>query len=116
MPSTNDEITIINAPPTVQVATTPATYLPREGEKGVTAEDHAAFGFFTKKSVQDLTAQIEELRGKIGTIVTSLSQSFTKNAELDEVSIGLAVSIDGHIGIASAGAEASIELTFKVKH
>ena len=37
-------------------------------------------------------------------------------AELDEVSIGLAVSIDGSIGIASAGAEASIELTYKIKY
>jgi hypothetical protein len=70
MPSTDDEITIINAPPTVPVATAPATYLLREGEKGAKAEDHAAFGFFTKKPVQDLAAQIEELRGKIGTIVS----------------------------------------------
>ena len=66
--------------------------------------------------MQHLTAQIEELQGKIATVVTSLTQSVAQNAELDEVSVGLAVSIDGDIGIASAGAEASIELTFKVKH
>jgi hypothetical protein len=91
-------------------------YLPREGEEGPKPQEHAGWAFFTKKPVEDLTAQIDELRGKIATIVMSLSKVVSQNAELDEVSIGLAVSIDGSIGIASAGAEASIELTYKIKH
>jgi hypothetical protein len=34
--------------------------------------------------------------------------------KLDEVTIGLSISVEGDIGIARAGAEASIELRFKV--
>jgi hypothetical protein len=115
MPSTDNTIKIINAP-TAPLKSAPADYLPREEEKGLKPEDQFGFAFFTKKPVEHLTAQIDELRGKIATVVTSLTQSVAQNAELDEVSVGLAVSIDGDIGIASAGAEASIELTFKVKH
>jgi hypothetical protein len=113
----SNEIKIINAPQIITRDKDKAVdHLPVEDELGLQAEEHFGFAFFTKKPVEHLTAQIEELKGKIGTVVTSLSQSFAENAELDEVSIGLAVSIDGDIGIASAGAEASIELTFKVKH
>lgn len=104
MPSNDGEIKIINAPAAIVKGADPE-YLPREGE-GPAAQQHLAWTFFTKKPVQDLTAQIDELRGKIATIVTSLSKVVSQNAELDEVSIGLAVSIDGNIGIASAGAEA----------
>jgi hypothetical protein len=111
----NGEIKIINAPQ-LPVKSGPADYLPREAPSDLKPEDQFGFAFFTKKPVEHLTAQIDELRGKIATLVTSLGQSIAANAELDEVTVGLAVSIDGDIGIASAGAEASIELTFKVKH
>lgn len=116
MPS-NDKntIKIINAPTSIVKTGGAVESLPREGEEGLEAEEHAAWSFFTKKPVQDLTAQIDELRGKIATIVTSLSKAVTQDTELSEVTIGLAVSIDGSIGIASAGAEASIELTYKIK-
>jgi hypothetical protein len=115
MADKTDEVKIINAPQAL-ANRGPVDYLPTEEEPGLKAEDQFGFAFFTKKPVEHLTAQIDELRGKIATIVTSLSQSIANNAQLDEVTVGLAVSIDGDIGIASAGAEASIELTFKVKH
>ena len=115
MPSNVGEIKIINAPAAVVKSGAPE-HLPREGEEGPEAEEHAGWAFFTRKPVQDLTAQIDELREKLALIVTSLSKVVTQDTELDEVSIGLAVSIDGSIGIASAGAEASIELRYKIKH
>jgi hypothetical protein len=115
MSDLSDTIKIINAPRVVN-AVQPSDYLPRPEESGPKAEEQFGWAFFTNKPVQHLTDQIDELRGKIATVVKSLAQSITDNAELDEISIGLAVSIDGDIGIASAGAEASIELTFKVKH
>jgi riboflavin biosynthesis pyrimidine reductase len=63
--------------------------------------------------VKDLTDQIDELHHEIATIVTSLSTALTQNAKLDEINVGLAVSIDGSIGIASAGTELGIKLTYK---
>jgi hypothetical protein len=113
-PSSND-IKIINAPPQ-PFKGAPLAYVPSEEEPALKPEDHFGFAFFTKKPVEHLTAQVDELRDKIAKLVTSLGKSIASNAELDEISVGLAVSIDGDIGIASAGAEASIELTFKVKH
>ena len=115
MPPSSNEIKIINAPQ-LPLKGAPVDYLPPEEERGLKPEDQFGFAFFTKKPVEHLTAQIDELRDKIATLVTSLGKSIAGNAELNEVSVGLAVSIDGDIGIASAGAEASIELTFKVKH
>jgi hypothetical protein len=115
MASSSNEIKIINAPP-APFKGAPADYLPSEEGPGLKPEDHFGFAFFNKKPVEHLTAQVDELRDKISTLVTSLGKSIAANAELDEISVGLAVSIDGDIGIASAGAEASIELTFKVKH
>lgn len=112
--SNHGEIKIINSPaPAVRAVA--ADHLPREGEEGPQAEEHFGWPSFTKKPVQDLAAQIAELQDKIASIVTSASKAVTQNAVLDEVTVGLAVSIDGNIGIASAGAEASIELTYKVK-
>ena len=114
--SPNDgEIKIINGPAPAVRPLTPG-HLPREGEEGPEAEKHLGWALFTKKPVQDLTTQIDELRDKIAEIVASVSTTVAQNTILDEVTVGLAVSIDGSIGIASAGAEASIELTYKVKH
>jgi hypothetical protein len=115
MADSSDLIKIISGPPAVAAVKAP-DYLPSEGEPGLTPEEHFGFAFFTNKPVKHLTDQIEELKGKIGTVVESLTHSFSQKAELEEVTIGLAVSVDGDIGIASAGAEASIELTFKIKH
>jgi len=115
MSPNNGEIKIINGPAPAVRPVTPE-HLPREGEEGPGGEQHFGSAFFTKKPVQDLTNQIVELRDKIAEIVASVSTSVPQNTLLDEVTVGLAVSMDGSIGIAGAGAEASIELTYKVKH
>jgi hypothetical protein len=115
MSDVSNTIKIINAPQAV-TAVQPIEHLPRSKKPGPKAEQQFAWAFFTNKPVKLLTDQIDELKGKIAIVVKSLAQSVADNAELDEISVGLAVSVDGDIGIASAGAEASIELTFKVKH
>jgi hypothetical protein len=95
MPSNDkDTIKIINSPAAMVKAGAAVESLPREGEEGPEAEEHAAWSFFTKKPVQDLAAEIDEPRGKIATIVTSLSKAVTQTTELSEVTIGLAVSIN----------------------
>ena len=114
MSSNGGEIKIINGP-ALAVRAAPA-HLPREGEEEPEAEERFGWGFFTKKPVQELTTQIDELRDKIAEIVASVSKVVAQNAILEEVTIGLAVSIDGSIGIASAGAEVGIELTYKMHH
>jgi len=108
-------IKIINAPQVVAPVQS-VEHLQRPEKRGPKAEEQFGWAFFTNKPVKNLTDQIDELKGKIATVVKSLAQSVADNAELDEISVGLAVSINGDIGIASASAEASIELTFKVKH
>ncbi len=108
-------ITIIAGPQPVLPAQ-PLDYLPPEGEGAPHGEEQGLPSFMTKKPIEKLTGQIEALRGQLGTLVKSLAQSVSEDTELEEITIGLAVSVEGDIGIASAGAEASIELMFKVKH
>jgi hypothetical protein len=115
MSDVSNMIKIINAPQAVTTVQ-PTEYLPRPKKRGPKAEEQFGWAFFTNKPVKHLTDQIDELKGKIAIVVKSLAQSVAENSELDEISVGLAVSVNGDIGIASAGAEASIELTFKVKH
>jgi hypothetical protein len=109
-----NEITIIAGPQSVLPAQS-LEYLPPEGEGVPHGELQGLPSFITKRPIDKLTGQIEALRGQLATLVKSLAQSVSENTELEEITIGLAVSVEGDIGIASAGAEASIELTFKVK-
>jgi Flp pilus assembly secretin CpaC len=106
-----NEITIISAPQLIAPVQS-ADYLPRTKKLGPQSEEQFGFKFSSKKPVKYLTDQIDDLKGKIALVVKSLAQSVTDNAELDEITVGLAVSVEGDIGIASAGAEASIEMTF----
>ena len=115
MPEETNMIKII-AGPLPAVPAEDLDYLPTEGEEAQHGTEHSVLTLFSKTPVERLTEQIEALRGQLGSLVRSLSHSFSENTELDEITIGLAVSLDGDIGIASAGAEASIELMFKIKH
>lgn len=117
MANGKDEIKIITGPPATALASKPEDILPREGVSPK-EEDHfnlPKIKFFTKKPVEQITNQIEELKGTISKVVTTLSQCVVEKTELDEVTVGLAVSVEGDVGIASAGAEVSIELTYKIK-
>ncbi|HEV2349290.1 MAG TPA: hypothetical protein VG028_05520 [Terriglobia bacterium] len=114
MPTDKSTIKIISGPPPTPAGAEPES-LPREGEFPGVAEEHLRWPHFTSKPVKQLTDEIANLKGQLAVIVQHLAQSVVDNATLDEISVGLAVSLEGDIGIASAGAEASIELKFKVK-
>lgn len=107
-----DKLVLILPPRPLVVAPALApTTLPREG----VTQERLQSGFWTNISLSKLKAQISDLQAKIGPVLTDLSKSVADNMELDEVVLGLAISVEGDIGIASAGAEATIELTFKIK-
>jgi hypothetical protein len=108
------EIKIIGpAKPTSIVEQT--NYVPREGEApDQTYEQHFSFTFFNKKSITHLESEADDIAKKLNGLVKRFAKVVTESAELDEITIGLAISIEGDIGLASAGAEASIELKFKM--
>jgi len=106
-----DTIKIINAPPPGPVEA--GNYLPSDGEDRQVPQ--AGWNPFSRKRVEDLAAELERTKEKVAHLVKSLAGTVAEGLELEEVSVGLAISIEGDIGIASAGAEASVELTFKVK-
>jgi hypothetical protein len=114
-PPLDGEIKIINGPAPVVGETAPSrTVTPDHPAGHGTPEEHFKWPFSVKKPVTELTKEIAKLKSQIGTIVGSLAQLGITGAELHEVTVGLAVSIEGDIGIASAGAEASIELAFTI--
>lgn len=106
-------ITIIGGPPPV-TGRGGGEYVPLP-QTGPEEEEHALWPFSTKKPVKELTEQIEEIKAEVAEIVKSLAKVVADNAELEQVTIGLALSIQGSIGIASAGAEAAIQLSYKIK-
>jgi hypothetical protein len=54
-----------------------------------------------EEAVEKVRAIAERIKGRVGEF------------EADEITIGLAVSGEGSVGVATVGAEASIEITFK---
>jgi hypothetical protein len=110
----SDRIKIILPPPQLPPASSAGTRpegsasLPRESKE----EMH--FGFWKNGSVKKIGDQLVELQGQIMEMVGGITKKVSGNLQLEEVTVGLAISIDGDIGIVSAGAEASIELAFKV--
>jgi hypothetical protein len=56
--------------------------------------------------------QLQAIADKVGAAVTNLKIS-AGHWQVDEITIGLSISAEGDIGIATAGVEASIELNFK---
>jgi hypothetical protein len=113
MTDPNDEIKIIGPPPAV-VADAAAGPLAREGEPE-SGEEHSLWRPFKSKPVQEIGAQLAKVKEQVGVIVEGLSKSMSDKVELKEITVGLALTIEGDIGIASAGVEASIELTYDVK-
>jgi hypothetical protein len=110
----NETIKIINAPQQV-VAAASGDYLPKEGDESK-PEFHAGWRFWEPKSVPDLAEQLKDTKAKVVKMIEGLGTTIYQGMELDEISVGLSVSIEGSIGIASAGAESSIELKFKIIH
>lgn len=62
-----------------------------------------------------MAAELERTKEKVAQLVKTLAGTVAEGLELDEVSVGLAISLEGSIGIASAGAQASINLSFQIK-
>jgi hypothetical protein len=116
MSSANQEIKIIG-PSGFVTSVQSLGHLPLDTE-GLGPEQHSLRSFFTKKSVSHLESEVDDLIGKLNGLVrrfASVAISEADKVELDEITIGLALSVEGDIGLASAGAEASIELKFKLK-
>ena len=63
---------------------------------------------------EDFATELEKVMGQVQAAARSL-RAEVEGYEADEISIGLAVSGEGDIGVATAGVEASIEVTFKRK-
>jgi hypothetical protein len=92
------------------------SHLPREGEKpDETYEEQFGWVFFNKKSISHLEDEADQIAKKLNGLVTRFANVVADKGKLEEITIGLAISIEGDIGLASAGAEASIELKFKIK-
>ncbi|HEV2740475.1 MAG TPA: hypothetical protein VGU66_18085 [Candidatus Elarobacter sp.] len=62
-----------------------------------------------------LQQELSKVRGHIGLILTDLGPDGEHGFNLEEVTVGITVSADGHFGIATVGAETTLELTFKRK-
>lgn len=62
-----------------------------------------------------LQANILEAMGAVEETLSNLPQSISANWKLDNITIGLSISAEGSVGIATAGVEASIEVSFSPK-
>lgn len=65
--------------------------------------------------IDKIKYNLDQCLDGIRDIMTDLKQRVLDGWQLDGVSISLAVSAEGSIGIATAGVEASIEVSFKPK-
>lgn len=77
---------------------------------------NAISGWFVREIPQDelrknLDAALEQLQGTL----SSLTARTMKDWDLESISVSLAVSAEGSIGVATVGTEASIEATFARK-
>jgi hypothetical protein len=65
--------------------------------------------------VDELKSNIEETISKIAGTLHDVGQTVSDNWKLDGISIGLSLSAEGSVGIATAGVETSIEVSFSPK-
>jgi hypothetical protein len=61
----------------------------------------------------DVEANFNEVIDQVGWIISDTKSKIAENVELDEITVSLGITGEGSIGIATAGVEASIALTFK---
>ena len=83
-------------------------------EAGDDFEAQVGFVEIRKVSVSQLNDGLADLRESLMALVTSAKETFDDDVKPESISIGLALSANGSIGVASAGAEVSIELTFRL--
>lgn len=81
-------------------------------------ETHGMKEFFQRKASEikidadELKRNIEETINKITDTLKDVGQTVSDNWKLDSISIGLSISAEGSVGIATAGVETSIEVSF----
>ena len=85
------------------------------------AEQQAMFGG-TKQKFRNVAVNMDafenglvEIVEKMETVVKNLQKSAKENLTLETVEVGLSLNAEGSIGIATAGVEANISLSFKAK-
>ena len=61
----------------------------------------------------DVEANLGEVIDQVGRIISNVKTKVAGNVELDEITVSLGINGKGSIGIATAGVEASIALTFR---
>ena len=64
---------------------------------------------------EKLRNNIQETLGTIDKVLREVTHDFTEKWKLESFSIGLSVSAEGSVGIATAGVETSIEVSFSPK-
>lgn len=64
------------------------------------------------KPAKDMAAELNKITGQIEKLIAVVKTSPVGDMRLDGIEVGLAISAEGSIGIATAGVEASITLSF----
>jgi len=64
---------------------------------------------------ENLKKNIQETLGSIDDVLREVAHNFSENWKLESISVGLSVSAEGSVGIATAGVETSIEVSFSPK-
>lgn len=98
--------------PTVEVDTASATHDRGGGEA------HGLGSFvrrLTSKTIDEdiLQKNVERCMEQLKELLGSVRDHSLEGWEMEELSVSLAISAEGTVGIATAGAEASIEATFR---
>jgi hypothetical protein len=96
----------------------PSSHEPLELADRGSAETHvlknSARELVVKRSVdsEKLRLNIEQSMTQIGEILSTAGQKVSEAWEIKSISVGLSVDSEGSVGIASAGVESSLEVTF----
>lgn len=62
-----------------------------------------------------LKRNIQETMGKIDDVLRDVTHNISERWRLESISVGLSISAEGSVGIATAGVETSIEVSFSPK-
>jgi hypothetical protein len=81
------------------------------------AELHGLFPGKQKvtRKLSEIGENLNECMEQVQELLNQLRQKTIESWELDGVTVGFAISAEGSIGVATAGVEASLEVTFKPK-
>lgn len=100
----------------ITIITTKSSHIITTEDRGG-GQEHGIIPNLVNSVVEKIDAdhffdQVEAIAGKVRNITERL-KGRVGEFEADEITISLAVSGDGSVGIATVGAEASIEIKFK---